>query len=115
MAQERTTPYVTFSEDCLTIADTVCSLRLGSIAPNFKAETSQGPIDFHEFIGDNWVVLFSHPVSSSSSSSNSSSWLGSKTGLTQTPVERMTSRPFAQQSWAPLPSWSPSSLPVASR
>lgn len=37
-------------------------LRLGSTAPNFKAETSKGPIDFHEFIGDNWVVLFSHPV-----------------------------------------------------
>ncbi|KAK6350985.1 hypothetical protein TWF718_004163 [Orbilia javanica] len=36
-------------------------LRLGSIAPNFQAETTQGPIDFHEFIGDNWVVLFSHP------------------------------------------------------
>jgi alkyl hydroperoxide reductase subunit AhpC len=37
------------------------SLRLGSIAPNFQAETTQGPIDFHEFIGDKWVVLFSHP------------------------------------------------------
>lgn len=37
------------------------SLRLGSIAPNFKAETTTGPIDFHEFIGNNWVVLFSHP------------------------------------------------------
>jgi len=36
-------------------------LRLGSTAPNFKAETTQGPIDFHEFIGDNWVILFSHP------------------------------------------------------
>ncbi|KAF2212258.1 hypothetical protein CERZMDRAFT_59168 [Cercospora zeae-maydis SCOH1-5] len=36
-------------------------LRLGSIAPNFQAETTNGPIDFHEFIGDNWVVLFSHP------------------------------------------------------
>lgn len=36
-------------------------LRLGSIAPNFKAETTQGPIDFHEFIGDKWVILFSHP------------------------------------------------------
>ncbi|KAF2741785.1 mitochondrial peroxiredoxin PRX1 [Sporormia fimetaria CBS 119925] len=44
MAEERATP-----------------LRLGSTAPNFKAETTQGPIDFHEFIGDNWVVLFSHP------------------------------------------------------
>jgi len=36
-------------------------LRLGSTAPNFKADTTNGPIDFHEFIGDNWVVLFSHP------------------------------------------------------
>ncbi|KAK4994702.1 peroxiredoxin 1 [Elasticomyces elasticus] len=36
-------------------------LRLGSIAPNFKADTTNGPIDFHEFIGDKWVVLFSHP------------------------------------------------------
>ncbi|KAK7961712.1 mitochondrial peroxiredoxin PRX1 [Apiospora aurea] len=44
MAEERATP-----------------LRLGSTAPNFKAETTTGPIDFHEFIGDKWVVLFSHP------------------------------------------------------
>jgi alkyl hydroperoxide reductase subunit AhpC len=40
---------------------TLHSLRLGTIAPNFKAETTTGPIDFHEFIGDKWVVLFSHP------------------------------------------------------
>ncbi|KIW20743.1 hypothetical protein PV08_01321 [Exophiala spinifera] len=43
------------------MADRPEPLRLGSIAPNFKAETTKGPIDFHEFIGDNWVVLFSHP------------------------------------------------------
>jgi len=36
-------------------------IRLGTIAPNFKAETTKGPIDFHEFIGDSWVVFFSHP------------------------------------------------------
>ena len=36
-------------------------LRLGSTAPDFEAETTKGPIKFHEFIGDNWVVLFSHP------------------------------------------------------
>ena len=37
------------------------SLRLGDIAPDFTAETSQGVINFHEWIGDNWVVFFSHP------------------------------------------------------
>jgi len=37
------------------------SLRLGSVAPNFKADTTNGPIDFHEFVGDKWVVFFSHP------------------------------------------------------
>ncbi|KAK9477908.1 thioredoxin-like protein [Lipomyces japonicus] len=36
-------------------------LRLGSKAPNFKAVTTKGDIDFHEFIGDSWVILFSHP------------------------------------------------------
>ncbi|GAW21153.1 hypothetical protein EKO27_g7112 [Xylaria grammica] len=36
-------------------------LRLGTVAPNFKAETTNGPIDFHEFVGSNWVVFFSHP------------------------------------------------------
>lgn len=36
-------------------------MRLGTVAPNFKADTTKGPIDFHEFIGDGWVVLFSHP------------------------------------------------------
>jgi len=36
-------------------------LRLGSIAPDFEAETTKGQIKFHDFIGDNWVILFSHP------------------------------------------------------
>lgn len=36
-------------------------LRLGSKAPDFEADTSNGPIKFHDFIGDNWTVLFSHP------------------------------------------------------
>jgi alkyl hydroperoxide reductase subunit AhpC len=34
---------------------------LGTVAPNFDAETTNGPINFHDFIGDNWVVFFSHP------------------------------------------------------
>jgi thioredoxin-dependent peroxiredoxin len=38
------------------------SLRLGDKAPNFKAQTSQGEIDFYEFLGDSWGVLFSHPA-----------------------------------------------------
>lgn len=37
------------------------SLRLGDVAPNFQAETSVGKIDFYEFIGDSWAVLYSHP------------------------------------------------------
>jgi alkyl hydroperoxide reductase subunit AhpC len=37
------------------------SLALGDTAPNFKAETTQGAIDFHDWLGDSWGVLFSHP------------------------------------------------------
>ncbi len=37
------------------------SLRLGDTAPDFTAETTEGPISFHDWIGDGWAVLFSHP------------------------------------------------------
>ena len=37
------------------------SLRINDTAPDFTAETTQGTIHFHEWIGDNWAVLFSHP------------------------------------------------------
>lgn len=38
------------------------SLRLGDIAPNFKAQTTAGEVDFYEYLGDGWGVLFSHPA-----------------------------------------------------
>jgi thioredoxin-dependent peroxiredoxin len=37
------------------------ALRIGDEAPNFTAQTTQGPIDFHQWIGNQWALLFSHP------------------------------------------------------
>jgi alkyl hydroperoxide reductase subunit AhpC len=38
------------------------ALRLGDVAPNFKAQTSAGEIDFYEYLGNSWGILFSHPA-----------------------------------------------------
>jgi len=38
------------------------SIHLGDTAPNFTAETTEGTIDFHAYLGDSWGVLFSHPA-----------------------------------------------------
>lgn len=38
------------------------SLQLGDTAPNFQASTTEGDIDFHEYLGNSWGVLFSHPA-----------------------------------------------------
>jgi len=37
------------------------ALRLGDTAPNFQADTTEGKLDFHQWMGDGWAVLFSHP------------------------------------------------------
>jgi|SRR5665213_1033699 len=38
------------------------SLRIGDVAPDFEQESSQGPIHFHQYLGDSWGLLFSHPA-----------------------------------------------------
>lgn len=38
------------------------TLRLGDIAPNFQQDSSDGHIDFYQFLGDSWGILFSHPA-----------------------------------------------------
>ncbi|KAL4962113.1 putative regulatory protein Ral2 [Aspergillus stella-maris] len=43
------------------MAEERAPLRLGSVAPNFETDTSNGPIKFHDYIGNSWAILFSHP------------------------------------------------------
>jgi alkyl hydroperoxide reductase subunit AhpC len=56
----------------------MAKIRLGDTAPNFKAQTSEGKIDFYKFLGNRWGVLFSHPAYFTSISTTE---LGSKAKL----------------------------------
>ncbi|HEX9600422.1 MAG TPA: redoxin domain-containing protein, partial [Mariniflexile sp.] len=40
----------------------MATIRLGDIAPNFTAKSTEGNINFHEWLGDSWGILFSHPA-----------------------------------------------------
>jgi alkyl hydroperoxide reductase subunit AhpC len=53
--------FILFSR-IIQLKSAIMSLRLGDPAPNFKAQTTEGEIDFYEFLGNSWGVLFSHPA-----------------------------------------------------
>jgi alkyl hydroperoxide reductase subunit AhpC len=44
-----------------SLSKTFSAIQIGDIAPNFKAQTTDGPLFFHEWLGDSWGVFFSHP------------------------------------------------------
>jgi peroxiredoxin len=50
-----------FVHELLLFVSTTMPLNLGETVPNFEADTTAGKIKFHDFIGDSWTILFSHP------------------------------------------------------
>ena len=50
-----------YTDTPITLGRHIMALHIGDDAPDFTAETTEGSINFHQWIGDGWVVLFSHP------------------------------------------------------